>query len=290
MKKIKFIVMMVILLVTGCSSFPATRAKENATVLPTSTSTLVVATKTTMPATLTPTVTQTPLPLSPTFAPLMSHEQVVEKINALNRETRACALPCWWGIFPGKTTWNEVIPIFSGIVGDKSDGSKDTKTLSYSIGNNYFYYIDFFLKDGVIDSIDVYYYNTYLAFTLYDLMKAYGPPDSITIKTYQYPIGEIPQTPFFFLFTYDKGKTFVWYGVQGENNGENVIGCLKQTSDPEIYLWSTNPDNFYNNRVEDSYKYQPIDKVSSMNVEAFYRQVMAMEEQICVKTPAKDWQ
>jgi hypothetical protein len=290
MKKIELFVVLMMLLATGCGPSLSTPNKENTEVPPISASTPAAATKTVMPATLTPTTTQTPLPPSPTFAPLMSHEQVVEKINTLNRETRSCALPCWWGVIPGKTAWNDVIPIYAGIVGFKLDDNQELKDLAYFRGKQTYFYVTYSIHNRVVDTIIVQPFATHVAYNLHGIMEKYGPPDDIYIRTFPTPYGEVPQLPFYFLLKFSKEKTNFLYVVNGEKNGDNIIGCLSRASDPLIFMWSKNMDPLGGISTQDELNwYKPIGDVSSEDVNAFYKQVMAGEEKICVKTPVTDW-
>ena len=57
-----------------------------------------------------PIVSLTP---SPTSYPRLSREEAKPRIIEMLQTNAGCRLPCWWGITPGKTRWEEVHALLS---------------------------------------------------------------------------------------------------------------------------------------------------------------------------------
>lgn len=83
------------LLISGCgvSSSAIATQEATATSSPTVTSTLT--------STATPTATETPIPT-------LTSDERLSQVKEWLVTNAGCKLPCWWGIEPGKVTWNEV--------------------------------------------------------------------------------------------------------------------------------------------------------------------------------------
>ncbi len=67
----------------------------------------------------TSTITRTPWPTIPiTFTPLptIPPDEALKIILAIYENNGGCELPCWWGITPGETSWQEVHERFSPLL------------------------------------------------------------------------------------------------------------------------------------------------------------------------------
>lgn len=115
----KFQVVILFLFLMGCSPKPVTSSTTTPDISPTPT---VSPTETTIPPTqtLTPTSvpTVTPIP-GPIWTPLpkLSRADVIKTLHVWTMGTLECLLPCWGGVTPGKTSWQEtkqLLESFSG--------------------------------------------------------------------------------------------------------------------------------------------------------------------------------
>lgn len=91
---------------SGCSTVMPTQAPQV-----TGRPTAEAATLTLQP-TETKVVVLTP---TPTPVPTLLSEQAIARMLSLYEDNGGCELPCWWGIIPGKTTWEEASGILSPI-------------------------------------------------------------------------------------------------------------------------------------------------------------------------------
>jgi len=88
--------------------FNATRTLSE-TALPRATSTSTGApTLTNAPVTLLPTLTRTPLPTLDT-------DDAQMRVLRLLEDNADCQFPCWWGILPGKTLWENALILLTDV-------------------------------------------------------------------------------------------------------------------------------------------------------------------------------
>ena len=105
----RFQVVLLLLFLVGCSSNqipPATIPGVTPTSSPLPTDTIVPPTQTLTPITSTPLPAFTSAPLL-TPLPTFSSTEGVEKLRLWIEGVFDCLLPCWGGITPGKTSWQE---------------------------------------------------------------------------------------------------------------------------------------------------------------------------------------
>jgi hypothetical protein len=139
--------------------------------------------------TYTPRPTPTPMPTA--YPTLDSQGRLNFVLNAL-KTNRGCALPCWWGITPGKTTWEEMVNTFArqGIGLDV-----ESNQLFLSIDNDKGYAeqaadVTFAEQDGRVQNIDIdaeYYHvlaeakysEVWRNYTLDKVLTHYGIPTEV---------------------------------------------------------------------------------------------------------------
>ncbi|MFT3893686.1 MAG: hypothetical protein QM730_18815 [Anaerolineales bacterium] len=104
----------------------------------TSTSTLMI-----------PTLTPTPHPTlsaTQTIVPTLSTDEALQQIKELYKDNGGCDLPCWWGIVPGETTWEQTKQLlgplgimkndyFEVLVPREMDPLKGPLPIDYVLGN-----------------------------------------------------------------------------------------------------------------------------------------------------------
>lgn len=65
----------------------------------------------------TPSVTTTTLAVvTPTTLSTLSYDEALVTVQTLYETNNGCLLPCWWGITPGKTTWEQTKDLLSPFV------------------------------------------------------------------------------------------------------------------------------------------------------------------------------
>ncbi|HWQ46501.1 MAG TPA: hypothetical protein VN376_06515 [Longilinea sp.] len=134
--------------------------------------------------TATQTVTHTPTPTSrpiPTRIPTLPFEEAMARIDELNATNGGCEYPCFWGITPGVTTYDEALEILVPLIEedeerwvysttatnhfdlvDTIEGSYDENTVSLT------------LSERVVARISV-----QSEFLMTDVLQRLGPPDDV---------------------------------------------------------------------------------------------------------------
>jgi len=134
-----------------------------------------------------PMLSPTEVPVAPTLT-LEEREQVVRNL-LLSKDK--CSLPCWWGVLPGKTLWDQAKPGLekNGLILSSFHLPLDTR-IGYGAGlNNVFgegvhLNLNYLVENNLIDAITLEAYGNDLP-KLYDIFQAYSPEE--VIKEYGKP-------------------------------------------------------------------------------------------------------
>ncbi len=152
-------------------------------------------TKTPTPAaTRRPTLTRTPSP-SPTITPTpFTTLEATAKLDFVVQSlktNRNCDLPCWWGIVPGKTNWDDMLNFFAG---QGIDFLIDEQPNLGVIDGSRLLDIVFQKENGLVQGIDIETaYNNYLLarsqysnlwrkYALDQILKRFGTPTQVYLE------------------------------------------------------------------------------------------------------------
>ena len=240
--------------------------------------------------------TATPTPLS-----IEQIDQwILDKIN--NREN--CELPCWWGIIPGKTTWDEALSMLRPYA-SKIDIGKPDDVFSAGV---YFYWpptevstndildLGFIIKDNVIQTISVHGLNKVSFLQLPNLLKEYGPPpggvwvDGYSGSAFDYG----PRQVAIHIYYPDSGIFAQYDAPGGEVKNGNLYNCLAYG--PLLYLWSPEAGVSYNQAIQGlgldfQFPFLPSRIALGMDEQQFYEAYKNKEnnQEVCLKTPVDLW-
>jgi hypothetical protein len=281
-RRVRFISLAVILLLGACTH-PQT---EKSFVLE----------NTTNPSSSTPALSAEPTTTPTLGIPLMSPEEMRARVADLLEDNGGCQLPCWWGITPGKTTWEEANDILGGFNPpgkpmDRPDGSwtmyfhtpfteKGPITHSYSV------------KDGLVTEIEIYAYDYAPLFQLEDFLETYGQPEEIYIMTFS--TDEPGQIFEMDLFYPGMGILMSYSGGDLENAGDKLRNCLQGMDSPFFHLWFPNQrisfkeaeEKFLNN--EDLPERLSLEDATGMTVAEFFS-ILKSKGKVCIETPKSLW-
>ncbi|HBO33787.1 MAG TPA: hypothetical protein DD636_03470 [Anaerolineaceae bacterium] len=193
-----------------------------------------LATETPAP-TYTPTTSVTWTP-APTLDPQAARELVIDLIET----NSGCFLPCWWGITPGETSWEEansflapfatkILPLRKDVYGVTYDYLPDSVSEG-AIGAT------ITIMDDVVQTIstDVYY-------PLEKLLFIYGQPEEVWVYADTQSIN--PEAPFTIaLFYKNRGFLAIYLGTTKKEESPQI--CPDKIAGRQLawYLWSPSLD------------------------------------------------
>lgn len=187
---------------------------------------------------LTNTPTQTVTP-SPEPRPFPDQGELSDKDFVLHLlETNGgCELPCWWGIVPGETKWEDAERFLSNFslkiekLWDETKVSIDGQPYQ---DRGFFVYLDsgepesnrFRLqtKDNLVTSIRVSSPLTKYRFYLENLLNIQGVPSKVFILTNSNVME--PPTPFHLILYYQEQRFLAVYTILVYKENEQITACL----------------------------------------------------------------
>lgn len=277
MNKVKWITALWIpLLFTGCVSLstpnvPATMAiPSTRQVLSSPTNTLTVQSS----KTLTRTTTNTP--------ELPATGQVSE-----------CRLPCWWGITPGVTTWDNALKTLEQL-------KENFKEINVSGVDNYIQidlledggYAWFRRNDtGVIDGIKL-STSPLRSMEYYELMTEYGEPSDVYLFAYQHFQGEYPPASVILYYAGEGILAAYEFAAKLDETTNIITVCPTPTSQE---LWLDPKGTEYSQReisqtvLGDGPTVMQIGEATSLTKHDFYLRYKDKNQTQCFKTPALLW-
>ncbi len=269
-------------------------------------------------ATLTPTAipstpplevpTATPTKWVPIWTPLPTYPPNDRRSVTMNLyENPTCKLPCWWGIIPGETEWNEAWQFLARFALNqmlremhmfKSNSLPNYQLFqvlldvpappleegyNYSPLNNLVF---FMRKDStLIEYIDVNVGNL-KPYTIPQILAIYGQPEQVYIETNVWP----GVNASVYLYYPAQGLMAVYHTTtdQDISNQDKFSICFQKYI--RLILWSKGKpiDDeivgglFNANRLLGYETYVPIEKVSDIDTAEFYKLFVGSPEQVCL--------
>lgn len=197
----------------------------------TTTNTAIVPPTETPGPTFTPTTTATRKP-QPTLTPKEA-EALVEDLIATNG---GCLLPCWWGITPGVTTWEEtrsflepfatsILILRENLYGVTIDNLHESISRG-GVGAT------ILVKDNIVQTI-----STEVFYPLTEVLKVYGQPDEVRVYVDSQSIDAL--APFVIALYYEKLGFLASYRGK-TSKGEVIDICPSLIGEQQTvwYLWS----------------------------------------------------
>jgi hypothetical protein len=211
-----------------------------------------------------------------------------------------CQLPCWWGLNPGKSTWQDAWNLLSRY--DSNIYVKGTPEqerfmeayipvpeISGKATSRFRTLIT--ANKEIIQTIDVHGVSRIPSYSLANFLSQYGQPDEIWISTYQfYPSVDVPFTMVLF---YRRGILAGYSTLAEDPQGDVVLGCLQDT--PQLRLWDPVKETTFQESAAlfgwnvSGGTYLSLEQASDLSVEKFYQIYQGSNKVPCVKTPAKLW-
>lgn len=276
---------------------PAPDIKESTTPEPSLTPSLTLTPTLTRTARPTATATHEPLPTLPPA-------EALEKVQELLETNGGCAFPCWWGITPGETTWNEVLDTLQPITWRMSN-IKNHRVYKERITREFYFAIDdqptlinslmviFVLEKA---TMEIEWIVASQSYNLEELLLDYGVPEEIWVTANGLPIsGPVDYT--IHLFYPNKG---ILAGMSGDTEMVHKIKedfanvCRKALIEDSagILFWS--PDMRIEHQeffieYERINEFLPIQTAATMTSEDFYNLVLSSGPGGCLEIPMRNW-
>jgi hypothetical protein len=258
-------------------------------------------------STSTPILTAAETPNIPKLSPLptLVPSEATARINELLKTNAGCKFPCWWGITPGETTWDDTYRLLMPLtyyeellkanvyISNIESADSFSAGFGFNAGNEK---IDqgYVIQNNVVEYIEIRGY--FERYTVPELISSYGKPEEVLIGTYSY--GANNQPPFDMLLVYpSKGILAYFSGPDGQIIGDNVNICFKEQIVYALDLW--NPKNNYS--LEQISKkgeifnlrlgldtFQKLQDTTSVSLDAFVT-VISKDKAICINTPIEYW-
>jgi hypothetical protein len=272
------------------------------TYLPTTDQTLAVI------KTLTPYRTNTP---TLTHVPTLTISQFRNKVFELLENNGGCKLPCWWGIEPGSTSWEETRSIFTKLGSTSGDVTMPDGNVYHWIGgpywewNNTFIGIGFHDQDGTVTAVDVDaegYYDQTFFHTLWknyspeQINSTYGPPTRVWIGL----SGSESGSTFYWIYIFYDNLGFV-SGYKGQalvsdENGTPMYKICPTWQDPvwlpdiKIFLQSPESNKPLENLADiNPSSWKSINDASGITSDDFYNLLLPGNTPACFYTPQSTW-
>lgn len=316
------IVLIGLLLLIGCTKSELGATTITATHIPIATTSLSFSTIT---PTHSPTVTR-----QHTASPVLTNTQKSSRVTTLPRKTplptlsedesrsavtdlfennAGCRLPCWWGLVPGKTLWTDAehflsqFALFMGKyypVRSENQFYVDVqiptplKQVDSSWVDISYLTQDYFVKDGAIETIEIFNYDLVPAYSITNFLQMYGQPDGVWIRTFREE--EQNSQPFLVDFFYEnQGILMEYSGGELVDLGDRLRNCLdKQVDSPFIYLWSPDKPLTFEEATEtfldteNSPEPIPVKDATGIDTEEFYENIL-ISGVSCIETPKELW-
>lgn len=309
----------VICLLVSCTAYTTTSTPEpSITTAPFITSV--------MDPTSPPTITPTTLPLSPEFPSIIptshpfalpteevialstiSPDAVKSFVLQLTNDNQNCLLPCFWGIMPGETEWQNAEAFISTFAYRISYGNVDGTFSDIPVGDSFVAWMSLFLpeisnvpfsyafdvQDGIVTMIDAYILPVPNN-TLPAILSEYGKPNEIWLLTANAPMDDV--LGFRLVLFYTQHHFMLNYNGDGEIIGEKVRGCLSGEEESlHLVAWSPEEELTFAEAEHGLHTPRPViydrplEEAAGMSVNAFYEAFRNPDELICLETPTELW-
>lgn len=240
--------------------------------------------------------TLTPLPTIP-------NENLSARIEELLQTNGGCMLPCWWGITPGQTSWDEASQFLTSLSAmtiqldgnvvevylDKPDGYP-------SIEDPYLEY-RYNIIDGVVGGM--YTYNDDFAewYNLPNILLDYGAPTYIAISTYRNDFNNSRPTRLILIYAEHGFMLEIVRFTRISNNDEYVEICPGEGGAHFLYTWTPNRvlsfHEIVDPHVDQITGWDPppilLEDATGMNIEKFMDMFVNPAPTDCISTPIELW-
>jgi hypothetical protein len=207
-----------------------------------------------------------------------------------------CQLPCWWGILPGKTTWQDADAFLSPIATNIYESTKNDSDPRYF--EAFFpapYPFEGEFRQGYLIENDVVKWIEILPqnFSKYslpkELLREFGNPEMIFLG------GSVDQHQSFQLILYYPSRGIMAMYVsklQPANYQEQVEICFTEVDYTDMFLWD--PAESFSETMDYAlrpyeYPFYDIETVTTLTIDDFSKLFTNSDEPDCFLSPSSFW-
>jgi len=212
-----------------------------------------------------------------------------------------CELPCWWGITPSETTWQEVrdrLGLYYGQGYSRPGGVRlyevdyGDRIYPYPPPYGYHIHIEFTEQDGIVQSIRVRsnlvrdttperFAQDWQRYAPYQVLVRYGEPLQVNLHI-------VPWTPEYTLgLAYEHlGFDIVYGGTPTRISPTTMRVCFDFAKVNFMYLELESPQPEETTHEGTA---RPLEEVTEMDIETFYALLRDPGSEICFETPTELW-
>jgi hypothetical protein len=222
-----------------------------------------------------PTATQKPLAL-------LNPESVKETVQPLLQDPMDCAVPCFWGITPGKTRLDEVRAFFSPLglthkEGTDPNSGKYVYSVAYESGMGRDSSVIFYTSNSLVENIEVTPEITkqkegspreWIAYSPETLIKRYGSPSRV-----EFTVGSGPNIGMDMIMYFDTSDLIVHYS--GYNmTPESFCPLMAPFDFVRLWIGPNPPDT-------PSFDTVPLEKATSLTMDQFTQLMKGDPQNAC---------
>jgi hypothetical protein len=253
----------------------------------------------------TPSPTSTLPPAIKTWTPLptLSRGDAEELVLDLLKNNRGCKLPCWWGIRPGNTDWQETTNFLSSFsVGDpyifrSSNSSYFVSWFNFLLSEDKSKQViqGYTVRNEIVEFIEVRFSNVQTS-TLNEFLNMFGQPGEAWIRTFGTEYQSM--IPFYLILFYpDQGILALYESNDAKLNGDKVQKCFTQDTVYELALWPPEREYSFEEassqtegiKFDDSFPLFPLEEATGLDIGMFYQSFLNPDSSHCLETPAELW-
>ncbi len=225
--------------------------------------------------------------LTPTMVDTLEPELAQETIQPLFGEPLNCEEPCFWGIIPGKTSFNEAKNIFSHLgyipfVGKDQYTGRDFYTIT--INNNegeLNSYVTLFPENNIVKNIEITpditqtvagTHRSWIAYSPETLIKQFGKPSKVGIA-----LDYGPNFAMAMIMYFDEPQLIAFYGGYNmvPDRPNNPLLCPSTAPFDKVTLYmGENPPN-------PPLEGMPLEKATSLTIDQFTQLMMSDPQKAC---------
>lgn len=256
----------------------------------------------------TPTVVPTPTPQPP----LATTEEALAFVIQMQETNGGCELPCWWGITPGKTIGRDARQILSPL-GEFGENYvldvADPIIYVYTVDLHEYSNISIRLEtkrneSQPVDRLKVWsfipdddpvsqYHESWRHYWLSDLFARLGMPTEVwlgfglhTGDGDRRPIESVPYFWEVYIYYDDLGLEAYYAGPAIEGDPNRACFDFSQLKEMTLFVQQQPIVGPLGPRFGEIH---PIQDVTDVSVEEFYRAIRDSKDPVCIESPAKYW-